>query len=124
MDKVVEDKRQVIIDYTIRTGGFDGEVVETSFEKLRQPLLFTVGTGAVNPALDEMVRTMRPGGTRRVKVPASYNLIPGKEAYLSVRLRTIKGPSSFNICVVPLPTRFGRADKGLLCQEGARPDAP
>ncbi len=124
MDKFVEDKRQLIIDYNIREEGFEGPIVETSKDPLRQPLLFTVGTGAVNPALDEMVRTMRPGGTRRAKVPASYNLIPGKDAYLTIRLRAIKGPSSFNICVVPLPTRKGRADKGLLCQEGARPDAP
>ena len=124
MDEFVEDKRQLIIDYNIREEGFEGPIVETSKDPLRQPLLFTVGTGAVNPALDEMVRTMRPGGTRRAKVPASYNLIPGKDAYLTIRLRAIKGPSSFNICVVPLPTRKGRADKGLLCQEGARPDAP
>ena len=35
---------------------------------------------------------MRPGGTRRAVVPASYGLLPEREeAFLTVRLRTIKG---------------------------------
>ena len=60
MDKFVEDKRQLIIDYNIREEGFEGPIVETSKDPLRQPLLFTVGTGAVNPALDEMILKRGP----------------------------------------------------------------
>ena len=36
------------------------------------PLLFTVGTGAVNPGLEKMIFSMKPGMVRRVVVPASY----------------------------------------------------
>ena len=85
------------------------------------PFLFTVGTGAVNKAIDETVRDMKPGGVRRLVVPAKFDKGLDEEVYVQLRLRAIKGTSSFNICAVP---PAGRVSASKLCQEGARPDVP
>ena len=63
---------QINVDYTLRTKSFDGPVFESSEDEDRKiPLRFTVGTGAVTPAMDEAVATMKRGGVRRVVIPAS-----------------------------------------------------
>ena len=46
---------------------------------------------------------------------------PRAQVFMQIRLRAIKGTSSFNICAVP---PAGRVPPSVLCQEGARPDAP
>ena len=120
-DKDIGAKTQVIVDYEIRRGGFDGPAIETSADRNRMPFLFTVGTGAVNRAIDDAVRGMKPGGTRRLVVPAKFDKGIDEEVYVQMRLRAIKGTSSFNICAVP-PS--GRVTPSVFCQEGARPDVP
>ena len=65
---------QVIVDYQLRRGGFEGEKIEASDDRDRMPFLFTVGTGAVNKALDEGVRGMAPGGVRRVIIPKGFDV--------------------------------------------------
>ena len=95
--------------------------IETSADRNRMPFLFTVGTGAVNRAIDDAVRGMKPGGTRRLVVPAKFDKGIDEEVYVQMRLRAIKGTSSFNICAVP-PN--GRVTPSVFCQEGARPDVP
>ncbi|KAH8047055.1 hypothetical protein JL721_12267 [Aureococcus anophagefferens] len=58
----------VAVDYALFRGGFDGRPTE------RGALAFTVGDGSVNPALDELVRTLGPSTLRRATVPASSDL--------------------------------------------------
>ena len=72
-------------------------------------------------AIDDAVRGMKPGGTRRLVVPAKFDKGIDEEVYVQMRLRAIKGTSSFNICAVP-PN--GRVTPSVFCQEGARPDVP
>ena len=115
---------QINCDYSISTGSFDGPVVESSTEPGRLSLRFTVGTGAVNPALDEAVRGMKPGEVRRVIVPAKFNLDKSGSKdplYLQLRLRTIKA-SSFNICCRP-PGK-NPPPISVMCEPGALTSAP
>merc|ERR1719408_54237 len=86
----IADGVQINCDYSISTGSFDGNVIESSTDPGRLSLRFTVGTGAVNPALDEAVRGMKPGEVRRVVVPAKFNLDKSgsnEPLYLQLRLR-------------------------------------
>lgn len=117
--KVISDSTKVIVDYKIWTGGFDETLIESSAARNRMPLLFTIGTGAVNRAVDEMVRDMRQGGVRRFRIPAKFDAtsLLRDELYVQIRLRDIKGPSRGGaICAVP-PN--GRVGPSILCQPGA-----
>ena len=121
----IAPKVQINVDYAIYKGGFDGTVVESSSDKGRIPLRFTVGTGAVNPAVDEAVRTMIPGEVRRVVVPAKFDLDKSgskEPLYLQLRLRTIKGPSSFNVCAAPPVTT--KIPASVICEPGAMGTVP
>lgn len=118
-EKVIGDATKVIVDYKIWTGGFDGTLIESSAERNRMPMLFTIGTGAVNRAVDEMVRDMRQGGVRRFRIPAKFDAtsLVRDELFVQIRLRDIKGPSKGGaICAVP-PN--GRVMPSILCQPGA-----
>jgi len=57
---------QVIVDYVAMTP--NGRVFESSIQ-LGTPYTIRVGSGQVIPGLDEGIRTMRPGGLRRLYVP-------------------------------------------------------
>ena len=61
----------VAVEFQLRRGGFEGE---SSQLISRGTLAFEVGDGSVNLAVDELVRTLRPGELRRATVPASANL--------------------------------------------------
>lgn len=75
----------VAVDYALFRGGFDGRPTE------RGALAFTVGDGSVNPALDELVRTLGPSTLRRATVPASSDLDrsgdASKPTYLQLGVR-------------------------------------
>ena len=58
----------VSVEYALFRGGFDERPTT------RGTLSFTVGDDSVNPALDELVRTLEPATQRRATVPASSNL--------------------------------------------------
>ena len=89
-DKDIGAKTQVIVDYEIRRGGFDGPAIETARPN-RMPFLFTVGTGAVNRAIDDAVRGMKPGGTRRLVVPAKFDKGIDEEDVVQMRAARHQG---------------------------------
>ncbi|KAH8085073.1 FK506 binding protein [Aureococcus anophagefferens] len=73
----------------------DGELV-TSFKNRGKPWAeFQVGKGLVIAGWDEMVQTMRPGGTRTVKLPADLAYgDAGRPTASSSPARTSSSPSS------------------------------
>lgn len=105
-----KDKTAVIVGYEVRTGSHDGPLVESSNDKKKMPILFTLGTGAVVPAADDVIRTMRPGGIRRFEFDKD-----GTTYYVTMRLRAVKGFSNFNVCTAAPQQR----QPPLLCEPGA-----
>jgi len=71
--------KEVIIDYRVRRGGpaFDGDPVALSDGQNGGSILFVVGDGTVNAAVDELVRTLPPKRVRRAVVPAAFDLDHG-----------------------------------------------
>lgn len=97
---------QVIVNYRVRRGFFDGEIASLSDGPANGgSVLFTVGDGTMNAAVDELVRTLSQGQIRRAVVPAEYDLDRGTRAEyprpeppgttyleLAVRPRSASGP--------------------------------
>lgn len=65
----------VALIYRVYSKKFDGEIVEASDSIGLGIPKFEVGDGSVNAAVDELVRTLPSGVTRRAVVPASFKLI-------------------------------------------------
>lgn len=92
----------VTIDYVAWLGGFDGR----EFSRFEKPIKVTLGEGKIVKGLEAALSDgMRPGGVRRVAIPASLAfgstgfprsgdragtiVPPGATLYFEVRLRTI-----------------------------------
>ena len=100
----------VIIDYRIRRDGFTGEIVALSDGPGNGgSVRFVVGDRSVNPAVDEMVRTLKPQVLRRAVVPAKFDLDRGtrstypREAppgttYLEVNIRRVLASNAVGVC--------------------------
>ena len=89
----IREETMVILDYRIWKSAFGGDagarLVESSDDRNRMPLLFTVGTGAINRAVDEMVRDMKQGGVRRFVIPPKFG--PNRLSERSSSLRSAFG---------------------------------
>ena len=97
---------QVIVNYRVRRGFFNGEIASLSDGPSNGgDVLFTVGDGTMNTAVDELVRTLPQGQIRRAVIPAEYDLDRGTRAEyprpeppgttyleLSIRPRSASGP--------------------------------
>lgn len=97
---------QVIVNYRVRRGFFNGEIASLSDSAQGGgSVLFTVGDGTMNAAVDELVRTLPQGQIRRAVIPAEYDLDRGTRAEyprpeppgttyleLSIRPRSASGP--------------------------------
>lgn len=62
-----EDSQQVVVHYN----GWleDGKMFDSSVYFIRNPIVFTLGVGAVIPGWDEGLLGMYPGGERQLVVP-------------------------------------------------------
>uniref|UniRef100_A0A0D3KHY1 Uncharacterized protein n=1 Tax=Emiliania huxleyi (strain CCMP1516) TaxID=280463 RepID=A0A0D3KHY1_EMIH1 len=72
-------------------------------------ILFTVGDGTTNAAVDELVRTLPPNVVRRAIVPATFDLDRGTRAeyprpepagttYLEMTLRKLSATGPMGVC--------------------------
>ena len=112
---------EVGINYRLREKSLKGEIMEASDSPGLGSVLFTVGDGSVNPAIDELVRTLPIGKLRRAVVPASFELLRREQvAYydpwpvvsyveLSIRRRTQSTPIF----------RCSSVDGSSMCVKGA-----
>ena len=66
---------KVGLNYRVRSKSLRGEIVECSDCIGLGTVTFAVGDGSVNAAVDELVRTLPSGVTRRAIVPESFKLI-------------------------------------------------
>ena len=116
-----EDGATTRIEYRVRTVGFDGEIVEASDSGTGLGgVKFDLGDGSVNPAVDELVRTLPKGVTRRAIVPASYKLIRKNQvayydewpvvSFLELSLRKASASSSIFQC--------SQVDGACVCTPG------
>ena len=120
----IREEMMVILDYRIWKSAFGGDagarLVESSDDRNRMPLLFTVGTGAINRAVGEMVRDMKQGGVRRFVIPPKFgpSSFVREELFVEVRLRNVKGqPVGLrSFCAVP-PN--GKVEASMLCEPGS-----
>lgn len=99
-----------IIDYRVRRGGFNGEIVALSDGPGNGgSVRFIVGDRTVNPAVDELVRSLPAGVTRRAVVPAKFDLDRGTRAsypreeppgttYIELSLRKLSASNSVGVC--------------------------
>ena len=71
----------VIIEYRVHRGFYNTEPVALS-DGIGNGgcIVFTVGDGSVNAAVDELVRTLPPKIIRRAVVPAAFDLDRGTRA--------------------------------------------
>jgi len=107
--------KKVIIDYRVRregkfTGSFDGEIVALSDGISNGgSVFFVVGDRTVNPAVEEMVRSLPPKVVRRAIVPARFDLDRGTRktypreeppgtTYLEINLRSPFASNSVGVC--------------------------
>ena len=102
--------KTVKIDYRVRRGFFDDEPVALSDGPANGgSVLFTVGDGTVNAAVDELVRSLLPKTIRRAVVPASFDLDRGTRGeppfgvaqgttYLEFSLRSSSASGPLGIC--------------------------
>ena len=74
---------QVVANYVAMTP--QGKVFDSSLER-GSPYDFRVGAGQVIPGLDEGIRSMQPGGVRRLYIPG--NLAFPKVGFMSFLART------------------------------------
>lgn len=108
--ELYEEGREVKIDYRVRRGWFDQEIVALSDGISNGgSVVFRVGDGTVNAAIDELVRTLPPGIVRRAVVPAAFDLDQGTRAeyprpqpagttYLELALRKTSASNSVGVC--------------------------
>jgi hypothetical protein len=100
----------VVIDYRVRQGGWDGEIVALS-DGIGDggSIRFLIGDGTVNAAVDEVVRTLPDGVRRRAIVPAVFDLDRGRRqmypyeappgiTYLEISLRKPSATASVGGC--------------------------
>ena len=102
--------KTVRIDYRVRRGFFDDEPVALSDGPANGgSVLFTVGDGTVNAAVDELVRSLPPKTIRRAVVPAAFDLdrgtrgeppfgVPQGTTYLEFSLRSSSASSPLGVC--------------------------
>ena len=101
---------EVRVDYRVRRGFFNGEIVALSDGPGNGgSLSFRVGDGSVNAAVDELVRTLPRGVVRRAVIPPKYDLDVGTRAeypepappgttYLELTLRKPTQTGPFGVC--------------------------
>ena len=94
----------------VRRGFFDEEPVALSDGPANGgSVLFTVGDGTVNAAVDELVRSLPPKTIRRAVVPAAFDLdrgtrgeppfaAPQGTTYLEFSLRSSSASSPLGVC--------------------------
>ena len=126
--------KQVRIDYRVRRGFFDEEPVSLSDGTGNGgSVLFTVGDGTVNPAVDELVRSLQPKIIRRAVVPASFDLdrgtrpeyprpTPAGTTYLELSLRSTSASNPLGVCPGG-DERYTQVDTSI-CGGGSPPPAP
>jgi len=101
---------QVQIEYRVRRRYFNGEIAALS-DGIGNggAILFTVGDGTTNAAVDELVRTLPPNVVRRAIVPATFDLDRGTRAeyprpepagttYLEMTLRKLSATGPMGVC--------------------------
>lgn len=74
-DVINPDGTSLGLNYRVRGKQMRGEIIECSDCMGLGTVTFTVGDGSVNAAVDELVRTLKPGVTRRAVIPSSFKLI-------------------------------------------------
>lgn len=105
-----EDGKELKIDYRVRRGWFNQEIVALSDGISNGgSVIFTAGDATVNAAVDELVRTLPPNVVRRAVVPAAFDLDQGTRAqyprpeppgttYLELALRKVSASNSVAAC--------------------------
>ena len=101
---------RVILNYRVRSNALTGDIMEASDSiGLGQPG-FTVGDSPVNAAVDELVRTLPKGITRRAVVPPEFKLLRKNQvpyymedrwpvtSYLELSLRKQSDSSPVYLC--------------------------
>ena len=105
-----EDGKELKIDYLVRRGWFDRDIVALSDGIANGgSVSFKVGDGTVNAAVDELVRSLPPNVVRRAVVPAAFDLDQGTRpeyprpeppgtTYLELTLRSAFASNSVGVC--------------------------
>ena len=104
------DGDEVRIEYRVRRGFFDGEIVALS-DGIGNggAVMFKCGDGTVNSAIDELVRTLPSGVVRRAIVPEKFDLDRGTRpeyprptppgiTYVEMALRKVSASGSLGVC--------------------------
>ena len=90
-------RSRVLLDYALRADGFDGAPGASA--PARATFEFILGDGLENDAVDELVRSMVPGTTRRATVPAAFGLGGGGSqsapSYLELNVRAVLGKGEY-----------------------------
>ena len=125
--------KTVKIDYRVRRGFFDEEPVALSDGPNNGgSVIFTVGDGTVNAAVDELVRSLPPKTIRRAVVPAAFDLdrgtrgeppfgVPQGTTYLEFSLRSSSASSPLGVCPGG-DERYNQVNT-CICGGGAPPKA-
>ena len=121
--------KQVKIEYRVRRGGFTAEIVALS-DGIGNggSIIFNVGDGTVNAAVDELVRSLPPNIVRRAIVPAAFDLDAGTRpeyprpqppgtTYLELALRKPSASGDAGVC----PGGDERYNKVATCVCGSGP---
>ena len=106
--------------YRVRSKSLDGEILEASDSIGLGIPKFEVGDGSVNAAIDELVRTLPAGVTRRAVIPASFKLIREDQVAYYEKWPV---PSYVELAIrdVSLPVfRCTEADGSCICNPKAK----
>lgn len=121
----VAKNQLAIVDYTLWLD--DGKQIDSSKDPGRTPFRFTVGQGEVIKGWDEGLLGMRPGGKRKLKIPADLGygsagaggVIPsGATLWFTVDLIKVTDPAKFSEGEKPT-TENGVQFVQLLAGKGA-----
>ena len=93
-------RSRVLLEYALRRDGFDAEPdgAGAPGAPAFSTLEFILGDGLENDAVDELVRSMVPGTTRRATVPAAFGLgggAPSAPSYLELNVRAVLGKGEY-----------------------------
>ena len=121
--------KEVKVEYRVQRDSFTSDIVALS-DGIGNggSVIFHVGDGTVNAAVDTLVRTLPPGVVRRAIVPAAFDLDRGTRSdyprpappgttYLSLSLRTPGASGPSGVC----PGGDDRYNKVATCICGSGP---